>query len=221
MGRELPYFKFKIMNLLEALHWRYATKHYDSSKALSPEQWDTIQEVLQLSASSFGLQPYKFVVVENPELRTKLREHSFGQPQITEASHLIVLCRINSIDQAYVDEFIELNARTRGVDLASLDGLKGMLSGFVSGMTPERFAPWAEKQVYLALGNLLTSCALLGIDASPMEGFDAAKYDEILDLPAKGLHSTVICAVGFRSPEDKYALAKKVRYPREDLFIML
>jgi nitroreductase / dihydropteridine reductase len=209
------------MDLLQQLNWRYATKGYDATKKLSPEQWAMVQDVLQLSPSSFGLQPYKFVVVENPELRAKLREHAFNQPQVTDASHFIVFCRIDGMDQAYVDRFIELNAKVRGAELASFDGLKQMISGFVGGLTPERFAPWADKQVYLALGNLLTSCAVMGIDASPMEGFDAAKFDEVLDLPARGLHAVVVCALGTRSPEDKYAMAKKVRYPKENLFLHL
>lgn len=209
------------MDLIQQLNWRYATKGYDPSKKLSDEQVALVKEVLQLSPSSFGLQPYKFVHVKNPELRAKLREVSWGQPQVTDASELFVLCRIDTIDTTYAEKFIEMTAKTQGGDVANYAGLKGMIMGFVEAQTPETFAPWAEKQIYLALGNLLTSCAVMGIDASPMEGFDKAKYDEILDLPAKGLHSTVICAVGMRSAEDKYAQAKKVRYPQEELFVTL
>lgn len=208
------------MDLLQQLNWRYATKVYDPTKKLTDEQVATVKTVLQLSPSSFGLQPYKFVQVKNPELRAKLREVSWGQPQVTDASELFVLCRIDQIDTAYAEKFIEMTAKTQGGDVANYDGLKGMIMGFVEAQTPESFAPWAEKQVYLALGNLLTSCAVMGIDASPMEGFDKAKYDEILDLPAKGLHSTVVCAVGMRG-DDKYAGAKKVRYPQEELFLSL
>lgn len=209
------------MDLIQQLKWRYATKGYDTSKKLSAEQVATLKEVLQLSPSSFGLQPYKFVHVKNPELRAKLREVSWGQPQVTDASELFVLCRIDMIDAVYAEKFIEMTAKTQGGDVANYAGLKGMIMGFVEAQTPETFAPWAEKQVYLALGNLLTSCAMMGVDASPMEGFDKVKYDEILDLPAKGLRSTVICAVGMRSAEDKYAQAKKVRYPEEELFVTL
>lgn len=208
------------MDLIQQLNWRYATKAYDASKKLSDEQMKTLKEVLQLSPSSFGLQPYKFVHVKNPELRAKLREVSWGQAQVTDASDLFVFCRIDKFNEAYIDKFVELNAKTRGQEVASLEGFKGMLMSTLN-MTPEQFAHWADKQVYLALGNLLTSCAVLGIDASPMEGFDSAKYDEILDLPAKGLHTVVICAVGTRSPEDKYAEAKKVRFPQEDLFLTI
>ncbi len=208
------------MDLIQQLNWRYATKGYDASKKLSAEQVATLKEVLRLSPSSYGLQPYKFVHVKNPELRAKLREVSWGQPQVTDASELFVLCRIDKMDEAYVNKFIELTAKTRGVDVASLEGFKQMVMG-PAGADAATFAQWAAKQVYLALGNLLTSCAVLGIDASPMEGFDPAKYDEILDLPAKGLHSVVICAVGTRSPEDKYATEKKVRFSQEELFVTL
>lgn len=208
------------MDLIQQLNWRYATKVYDPTKKLTDEQVATLKTVLQLSPSSFGLQPYKFVQVKNPELRAKLREVSWGQPQVTDASELFVLCRIDQIDAAYAEKFIEMTAKTQGGDVANYAGLKGMIMGFVEAQTPETFAPWAEKQVYLALGNLLTSCAVMGIDASPMEGFDKSKYDEILDLPAKGLHSVVVCAVGMRG-DDKYASAKKVRYPQEELFVTL
>jgi nitroreductase len=206
------------MDILQALNWRYATKQYDTGKKLSPEQWDTLQEATRLSASSFGLQPYKFVVVENPELRAKLREASFGQSQVTDASHLVVLCRIDKMDEAYIDKFVALNAQVRGQDVASMGDFKNMLMG-PTKRDPESFGHWADKQIYLALGTLLAAAASIQVDASPMEGFDAAKYDEILGLPAKGLHASVICALGFRSPEDKYALAKKVRFAREDLFV--
>jgi len=210
-----------MMDILTQLNWRYAVRDFDATQKLSPEQWTEVLEALRLSPSSYGLQPYQFVVVENPELRGKLVEASYNQAKVVEASHLIVLCRREKIDAVYVEKFIELNAKTRGVEVASLEGFKQMLLGFVGGLTPEKYAPWADKQVYLALGNLLTSCAVLGIDAAPMEGFSPEKYDEILDLPAKGLRSVVLCAMGMRSPADTYAAAKKVRFPKEELFVTL
>lgn len=209
------------MHLLEQLNWRYATKSFDPTKKLSAAQWADVSEALHLSPSSYGLQPYKFVVVENADLRAKLLPHSYNQAQVTDASHLIVLCRLATINAAYVEKFVALIARTRGVDLSSLTDYKTMMLGFVTGLNEEQKAVWMEKQVYLALGNLLTSCAVLGIDATPMEGFIPAKYDEILNLPAKDLRATVICAVGMRSDKDTYAQAKKVRFPTEDLFVTL
>lgn len=209
------------MNLLEQLNWRYATKAFDPTQKLSAEQWVEVSEALRLSPSSYGLQPYKFVVVANPELRAKLLPHSYNQAQVTDASHLIVLCRLATIDAAYVEKFVALMAQTRGVDPSTLDGYKSMMLGFVAGLNEEQKAVWMDKQVYLALGNFLTSCAVLGIDATPMEGFVPAKYDEVLDLPAKGLHATVICPIGVRSATDTYAAAKKVRFPAEELFVTL
>ncbi|MFA6023887.1 MAG: NAD(P)H-dependent oxidoreductase [Candidatus Gracilibacteria bacterium] len=209
------------MDLIQQLNWRYATKGFDPAQKLTEEQVASLKTVLQLSPSSFGLQPYKIVRVKSAEMRAKLREVSWGQPQVTDAADLFVLCRRDKIDEHYVEGFIQLSATTRGVEASSFDAYKQMILGFVSGLTPETYAVWADKQVYLALGNLLTSCAVMNIDASPMEGFDASKYDEILELPAKGLHATVICAVGMRSAEDKYAGAKKVRYSQEELFLDL
>lgn len=209
------------MDLIQQLNWRYAVKGFDPAAKLSDAQMNSLKEVLQLSPSSFGLQPYKFVIVKNPELRAKLREVSWGQAQVTDASDLLVLCRREKIDSAYVEQFIQMNATTRGVEASTMETYKQMMLGFVNNLTPETYAVWADKQVYLALGNLLTGAALLGIDACPMEGFDSAKYDELLELPAKGLRAVVVCPVGMRSSEDKYAMAKKVRYSQEELFITL
>lgn len=209
------------MDLIQQLNWRYAVKGFDSAAKLSEAQMSSLWDVLQLSPSSFGLQPYKFVVVKNPELRAKLREVSWGQVQITDASDLFVLCRREKIDAAYVEAFVQMTAQTRGIEVSTMETYKQMMLGFVNNLTPETYAVWADKQVYLALGNLLTGAAMLGIDACPMEGFDNAKYDELLELPAKGLRAVVVCPVGMRSAEDKYALAKKVRTSQDELFITL
>lgn len=209
------------MEFLQKLNWRYATKGFDPAKKLSAEQVEGLLEALRLAPSSFGLQPWKFVLVENAELRAKLRASSWNQAQITEASHLIVLCRKDKLTQADVNAYIEDTARTREQELASLDGFRDMMHGFLDAMDSEKAAIWATKQVYIALGVLLSACAAADIDSCPMEGFDAAQYDEILDLPAKGLHAVVVCPVGFRSADDKYAMAKKVRYSKEEVIVRL
>lgn len=144
-----------------------------------------------------------------------------GQAQVTDASDLLVLCRREKIDAAYVEAFVQMTAQARGVEASSMEAYKQMMLGFVNNLTPETYAVWADKQVYLALGNVLTGAAMLGVDACPMEGFDSAKYDELLDLPAKGLRAVVVCPVGMRSAEDKYATAKKVRYSQDDLFVTI
>ncbi len=207
------------MTILDALRWRYATKTFDASKKISMEAFEELLEALRLSASSYGLQPWKFVVVENPELRAKVREIAWNQGQVTDASHLIVLCRPETVTAADVDHFVQVTASTRGIDAASLDGYKQMMLGTVNGMDEEKKAVWMAKQVYLALGNLLTVCAVQGIDACPMEGFDPAKCDEILGLPALGLRSVVLCPVGYRADDDKYASLAKVRYPKEEVIV--
>lgn len=209
------------MDLIQQLNWRYAVKGFDTAAKLSDAQISSLKNVLQLSPSSFGLQPYKFLLVKNPELRAKLLEVSWGQAQITDASDIFVLCRREKIDAAYVEEFIQMTASARNIEASTMDTYKQMILSFVNNLTPETYAAWADKQVYLALGNLLTAAAMLGIDACPMEGFDSSKYDELLELPAKGLRSVVVCPVGMRSTEDKYAMAKKVRYSQDELFITL
>lgn len=209
------------MEFLSKLNWRYATKGFDPAKKLSAEQFEELLEALRLAPSSFGLQPWKFVVVENAELREKLKAAAWNQPQVTDASHLIVLCRQEKVGQAEIDHFIQTTATERGQAPADLDAYKKMMEGAVLNMDAARQATWAGEQVYLALGVLLSACASADIDASPMEGFDSAQYDQILDLPGKGLRSVVICAVGYRSEDDKYASAKKIRYPKDEIIIRL
>ncbi len=209
------------MEFLQKLNWRYAVKGFDAAKKVPTEQFENLLEALRLAPSSYGLQPWKFVVVENAELREKLKAAAWNQGQITDASHLLVLCRKEKIGQAEIDHFTEVTATERGQNVADLETYKKMMEGGVLGMDAARQATWAGEQVYLALGVLLSACASADIDACPMEGFDSAQYDQILDLPAKGLRSVVVCAIGYRSADDKYAMAKKVRYPKEEVFVRL
>lgn len=211
----------KHTDILEALNWRYATKQFDPAQKLSTEQLDRLLEALRLSASSFGLQPWKFVVVEDAAVRQELLPHSWNQPQVVDASHVIVLCRLASISDTEIDQFLEDTATTRDVPVESLEGYRGMMTGFINNFSEEKKAEWMFNQLYLALGNLLTVCAVEGIDACPMEGFSAAEYDRILGLEEKGLNSVVVCPIGFRSEEDKYATLAKVRYPTEDVIVRL
>ncbi|WP_192901979.1 nitroreductase family protein [Mucilaginibacter psychrotolerans] len=207
------------MSLTDQLKWRYATKKFDSTKRLSAEQLDYLLEAIQLAPSSYGLQHYKVIVVENPEVRAKLREAAYGQPQVTDASQLIVFAAETNIDEAYVKSFVDLVAETRNVSRESLAGLEGMVLGGIANRTPEQLLLWAQKQAYIALGILLAAVAAEGIDAVPMEGFDPAKFDEILGLKEKGLTATVIAAVGFRAEDDAYSKLVKVRRPQSELFI--
>ncbi|MBD1363407.1 NAD(P)H-dependent oxidoreductase [Mucilaginibacter sp. ZT4R22] len=207
------------MSIIDKLKWRYATKKFDTNKKLSAEQLDELLEAVQLAPSSYGLQHYKVLVIENAEVRTKLREAAYGQPQITDASQLIVFAAETNIDEGYVKNFVDLIADTRNVPRESLVGLEGMLVGAINGRTPEQRLLWAQKQAYIALGVLVAAAADLGIDAGPMEGFDPAKFDEILGLKEKGLTATVIAAVGFRADDDHFSKLIKVRRPKKELFI--
>jgi nitroreductase len=215
----------KIMNvinseqLLGQLNWRYATKQFDPHRKISDGDWASLEEALLLTPSSGGLQPWKFIVVTDPATRAKLLPASFGQAQISDASHLVVFAAKKNFGEADVDHFIRHTAATRGVSVESLAPFRNMLvGGIVQSMEESARDAWARNQVYIALGNFLTSAALLGFDACPMEGFDRAQYDAILELNETGLATAVIAAIGYRLPGDKYANAPKVRFPGEQVF---
>lgn len=204
--------------LLAALNWRYSVKQFDATKKISADTWTTIEDSLVLSASSFGLQPYRFVVIADPALRAKLVPHSWGQGQVVDASHYVVFAGRTQMTAREIDAFIQLTATTRGQTFDSLKGLHGMMTGSILN---ERFQKqvqsWAAAQACIALGSLLTAAALLGVDACPMEGFVPAEYDKLLDLPAQGYASVVCCALGYRASTDKYATLKKVRPAKSEL----
>lgn len=206
------------MNLIEQLNWRYATKVFDPTKKVSDDDLNTLKEVLRLSPSSYGLQFWRFALVNNPTTRAELREHSWNQGQVVDASHLFVLCRLQDFVEADIDQYIDSIALARGVDKSSLEAYGGMMKNLLE-MPLEKKHAWMEKQVYIALGFLMEACAVMGIDACPMEGFEAEAYNKILKLPEKNLHATVVCPVGYRSEEDKYATLAKVRYPLNDLIV--
>ncbi len=206
-------------NIIEAMKWRYATNKFDTSKKLTSEQISELLEIVTLSPSAFGLQPWKFIVVTNPDVRAKLQEAGYGQPKITEASHLIVFAVEKNIDDELINAFIKSVSETRGVPVDGLTQYAGMIKGATSSMTPEQRVEWAARQAYLALGVLIASAAISGIDVAPMEGFDPKKFDEILGLDKMGLESKVVAAVGFRASDDPSAQYKKVRYPKEKIVI--
>ncbi len=200
--------------VLEQLNWRYATKAFDASRKLSSEQLATLKESMRMTPSSFGLQPWHFIFVCKSDVREKVKAASWGQSQVVDCSHHVVLCRKQDLTEADVDAHVNDIAKTRNVPIEGLKAYAQVMKGFLSAKTKEQVAQWMEKQVYIALGQLLTVCAELKIDACPMEGMDAAQYDEILQLPAKGLRAVVTCPIGFRSANDKYAELAKVRFPQ-------
>jgi nitroreductase len=209
------------VDLIEKLEKRYATKKFDATKKLSKEQIFNILTAMNLSASSYGLQPYRFILVENPEVREKLKAASWGQSQITDASHLIVIARLTNVNEAHVDEFVENISSIRGVERGHLAQYEGVMKNTVNTLSKEAAAVWTSKQAYIALGNLLAYCASEDIDACPMEGFDANQYDEILGLNEKNLTALVVAPIGYRSVEDEYQHAKKVRKPLSEMVIRM
>lgn len=204
---------------IDALNWRYATKVFDSSKKVSEEDFNELLEAVRLSASSFGLQPWKVLVIKDKELRKKLREQAWNQPQVSDASHFVVFCARTDLNEEYIDNFLKNVSETRGIPMENLKEFKGMLMNFINALDNKSKIEWAKKQAYIALGTLLSACALKEIDACPMEGFEPAKFDETLGLEKENLASAVICAIGHRSSEDKTAEYKKVRFKKEDLFL--
>lgn len=205
----------------EHLHWRYATKKFDSTKVIPQTVLESLLESLRLAPSSFGLQPWKFLVIRDLELRKKIQNIAWNQPQVMECSHLIALCTLTDMDESYVKNFIKQTAQTRNVLADSLAGYEQMMLGFLKNLTPGAKTEWMGRQIYLALGMLLAECAFRRIDACPMEGFDSKKFDAILGLEKQGLHSVVLCPVGYRAENDKNAVLKKVRLSPNEVFVYL
>jgi len=208
------------MSLLEQLNKRYATKKFDASRKISSEDLNTLLEAIRLSASSYGLQAYKVLVVENPEIRKQLRAAAWDQSQITDASQLLVFALDTNFDEKGVDRFVDLTAKTRNLDASALSGYADMMKGSFQRPKNEVQA-WLTRQLYIALGFGLVAAAEMNIDACPMEGFDTAQFDKILGLKEKGLASVVILTVGYRSAEDDYQHLTKVRRCKEELFITI
>lgn len=206
-------------NIIKALEWRYATKKFNSIQKIPEKEMEDLLKVLQLAPSSFGLQPWKFVLVRNPELRKKLQPAAWNQPQIVDASHLIVLCTRTDMDDKYVHKFVKSIVDTRAIPIESLKGYQDMMLHSLSGMNSEARIQWNKNQVYLALGMLLEAAAFKGIDACPMEGFDPQKFDEILKLKEEHATATVLCALGYRADDDNTANLAKVRFPKKEIIL--
>jgi nitroreductase/dihydropteridine reductase len=205
------------MNIIESLNWRYATKEFDPSKKISAEDLETLSESLRLTASSFGLQPWKFLIISNEEVKKSLLEYSWNQKQVVDCSHHIVFCYPRKFDNTNVDAFLADTAKTRNQSLEDLEGYGQIMKGFLSNMDEDKKNTWMKDQVYIALGNLLTTCALMKVDACPMEGIVQDKYDEILGLKEQGLMTAFACPIGYRKDSDKYSTAPKVRFAKSKI----
>ncbi len=203
--------------LIAALNWRYATKQFEHGSMIPAPLWEKLEESLVLTPSSFGLQPWKFIVVSDPLVRIKLQAESWNQPQVTEASHFIVLTARTDLTEKDVDAWISCMAAALEKQPHDFAPLRGMISGYAETMSCEQRHAWNARQVYIALGQLMTSAALLGIDTCPMEGISTTAYDKILGLEGSGYATAVACALGYRSATDKYAVIPKVRFDRSSV----
>jgi len=209
------------MNVIEQLKWRYATKKFDTNKTLTLRQLETLKEAFNLTALSYGLQTLKLVVIENKSTREALVEHSYGQRQVVDASHLLILCIQNEIDEKDVNSHFDNITEVRKTPEAVLEPFKNQLKSTIAAMPNAKKTDWAIRQAYIALGNLMTVCALEEIDSCPMEGFKPKAYDTALNLSNLGLQSVLLLPVGYRAKDDMFSTFKKVRKPIENTVIDL
>jgi len=204
---------------LDNQNWRYATKKFDATKKISTEDLNILKEAIRLSSSSYGLQPYQIIIVENSEVREKILAASYGQKQVVDASHLIVFANEINFGEEGILKFSKNMSETRGISLDSIQGYVDYMKSNIIGLTEETRNIWTSKQTYLALGNLLNAAAELKIDVTPMEGFIPGQVNEILGLDELGLNASLMATVGYRSAEDDTQHYKKVRKSNEELFI--
>lgn len=205
-------------DLLENLKWRYATKQFDPAKTIAPEIWTALEDALVLTPSSYGLQPWKFLIITSSELKEQLKPHSWNQSQVTDCSHYVVFAIKKNLTAEDVDRFMARTAELRGGTVEAMAGYRNLIvSDLVDGARSFNINQWSTRQTYIALGNFMTSAALLGVDTCPMEGIEPVNYDRLLGLSAKGFTTVVACAAGYRSEADKYASLAKVRFPKSEI----
>ena len=209
------------MNIIDHLKWRYATKKFNPLKRLTEDKLNIIKEAFNLTATSFGLQTLRLLVISDKNKREQLLEHSNYQKQVFEASHLLVICVQDDISDTDVDQLFDSVAHIRATPEDILEPYRRDLKAMMRKMTKKERQQWSVKQAYIALGNLMTVCAIEGIDACPMEGFVSEKYDEVLNLKRLHLKSVLLLPIGYRSDEDQFATFKKVRKTTEESVISL
>lgn len=204
-------------DLLSALNFRYATKAFDPENSIPADAWDALLESLVLAPSSFGLQPWRFLVVEDPATRASLREVSWNQGQVTDADKMVVFASRDDLTPDDTVRWLDRVAEVQGQPAEELMGLGKVIDGFANNMTVEQRHAWNIRQTYIALGQFMTSAAVLGIDTCPLEGLDPASYDRILGLEGSGYATCVGCAVGYRTADDHHAARPKARFPRSEV----
>ncbi len=208
-------------NFINDANWRYATKKFDATKKVSNEDFEILKEAIQLSASSYGLQPYKVFIIENPEVRAKIQPVAWGQTQIVDASHLVVFANITNFGGTEIDSYIKNLSETRGIPVESVQGYSDFMKSKITTLPVEERNNWTAKQTYLALGNLLNAAAEMKIDVTPMEGFEPAAVNEILGFDKLGLNASLLATIGYRHEDDATQHYAKVRKSNEELFINL
>ena len=207
------------MDTIKQLEWRYATKKFDSTKTLSKQKLDVIKQAFNLTATSFGLQTISLLVIEDKEVRASLVEHSYNQKQVVDASHLLVICIQDNISNVDVNNYYKNIKNIRNTPENILKPYREDLINMMQGKSMKERQQWSTNQAYIALGNLMTVCAIEGVDACPMEGFLPSKYDEILKLDKIGLKSVLLLPIGYRAQDDMFSTFKKVRKPIEEAVI--
>lgn len=206
--------------VLDQLKWRYATKKFDPARKIEPSDWAVLAESLVLTPSSFGLQPWKFWVVTNQEVKAKLHPHSWNQSQIVDGSHVVVFTARKDLHEGDVDRYLTRISEVRSVPVDNLAGFrKTMIKALVPPPSGFDISHWASNQAYIALGNFMTTAAMMGIDACPMEGIIPSKYDEVLGIGDQGYRTVVACVAGYRAADDKYAGTPKVRFATPDVIV--
>ena len=209
------------MNTIEKLKWRYATKKFNPNKILSAKKLNILKEAFNLTATSFGLQTVTMVVVKDIAIRQSLLDCAYGQKQVIEASHLLVICIQDNIQDNDINNYYDNIKDIRGTSQEILDPYRESLVNIMRKMTVEERQQWSTYQAYITLGNLMTVCAMEAIDSTPMEGFIPEQFDEILNLKARGLKSVLLLPVGYRANDDMFSSFKKVRRPLEETIIEL
>ena len=208
--------------LLSALHWRYATKKFDATKKIPADTWATLEQALVLAPSSFGLQPWKFLILTDAAVKAQLVPLSWGQTQPADASHVVVFAVKKNLGADHVEKFMDRTVELRGGSKDALTPYKNMMLGSLAGAAKAgTLDTWQAHQIYIALGQFMTAAALLGVDTCPMEGIDRAKYDEVLGLAGTDYTTIVACPAGYRAADDKYASAPKVRFKAEELIVRI
>lgn len=208
---------------IESLNWRYAVKKYDPSRRVSAEDIEQLKKAVQLSVSSVGLQPYKVIIVEDPAVKHQLVEAVSGNNKnlVTDASHVFIFANELNVGDAAVDKYIDEIADVRDIEKDNLTGFGNYIKDYIGTLSEEEKNQWTAKQAYIALSTLINTAAHLRIDTTPMEGFDPATANKILNLNEKGLNASVIATVGYRAADDANQYLKKVRKPEKELFITI